>query len=152
MSKIFEDKFSELQADMVSICLEYVENRAEKIFIYCSFEAKVISSDFFYCINGEIIMRHKLNNAIDNTQELQYDTSVERQRGVLSVLNNNIKEMIDLCEEYNREMPSEIKLIYNVVNNSLKADYKYGIVYSNHPDKVANNISMEWFEEMKSDL
>ena len=33
MAKIFEDHFSELQADMVSICLEYVSGKADKIFI-----------------------------------------------------------------------------------------------------------------------
>jgi uncharacterized protein (DUF433 family) len=38
MEQVFEDKFSELQADMVSICLEYVEDRAEKIYIHCSLE------------------------------------------------------------------------------------------------------------------
>ena len=38
MDKVFEDYFSELQADMVSICMEYVEKRAERIYIYCSFE------------------------------------------------------------------------------------------------------------------
>ncbi|MFP7334370.1 DUF600 domain-containing protein [Shouchella clausii] len=152
MSKIFEDKFSELQADMVAICLEYVENRAEKIFIYGSFEEKVISSDFFYCINGKVVRKHKLNDAINNTIDFQYNTSGERQSGVLNILNNNIKKMIKLCEEYNREMPSEIKLIYNVVNNNLKADYNYGIVYSNHPEKTADDISMEWFEEMQSAL
>ncbi|GIN14191.1 hypothetical protein J26TS2_40580 [Shouchella clausii] len=152
MSKIFEDKFSELQADMVAICLEYVENRAEKIFIYGSFEEKVISSDFFYCINGKVVRKHKLNDAINNPIDFQYNTSGERQSGVLNILNNNIKKMIKLCEEYNREMPSEIKLIYNVVNNNLKADYKYGIVYSNHPEKTADDISMEWFEEMQSAL
>ncbi len=31
MGKVFEDYFSELQTDMVEICLEYVEDRAEKI-------------------------------------------------------------------------------------------------------------------------
>ncbi|MEB5480469.1 DUF600 domain-containing protein [Shouchella clausii] len=152
MSKIFEDKFSELQADMVAICLEYVENRAEKIFIYGSFEEKVISSDFFYCINGKVVRKHKLNDAINNPIDFQYNTSGERQSGVLNILNNNIKKMIKLCEEYNREMPSEIKLIYNVVNNNLKADFKYGIVYSNQPEKTADDISMEWFEEMQSAL
>ena len=35
MGKVFEDYFSELQTDMVEICLEYVEDRAEKIYIYC---------------------------------------------------------------------------------------------------------------------
>ncbi len=39
MSKVFEDYFSELQADMVSICLEYVENRAEK-YIYIALVKK----------------------------------------------------------------------------------------------------------------
>ena len=48
MGKMFEDYFSEIQADMVSICLEYVEKRAEKIYIYCSFEDGMISSGFFY--------------------------------------------------------------------------------------------------------
>ncbi|MEB5482077.1 DUF600 domain-containing protein [Shouchella clausii] len=152
MRKIFEDKFSELQADMVAICLEYVENRAEKIFIYGFFEEKVISSDFFYCINGKVVRKHKLNDAINNPIDFQYNTSGERQSGVLNILNNNIKKMIKLCDEYNREMPSEIKLIYNVVNNNLKADYKYGIVYSNHPEKTADDISMEWYEEMQSAL
>ena len=47
MDKVFEDYFSELQADMVSICMEYVEKRAERIYIYCSFEDNVISSVFF---------------------------------------------------------------------------------------------------------
>ncbi|MCG1027028.1 DUF600 domain-containing protein [Virgibacillus halodenitrificans] len=152
MSEIFEDKFSELQADMVAICLEYVENRAEKIFIYGSFEEKVISSDFFYCINGVVVRKHKLNGAINNPMDFQYDTSGERQSGVLNILNNNIKEMIKLCKEYNREMLSEIKLVYNVVNNSLKADYRYDKVYSNHPEKTADDVSMKWFEEIQSTL
>ena len=36
MAKIFEDYFTDLQADMVSICLEYSEKRVEKIYIYGS--------------------------------------------------------------------------------------------------------------------
>ena len=54
MGKMFEDYFSEIQADMVSICLEYVEKRAEKIYIYCSFEDGMISSGFFYKVNSKI--------------------------------------------------------------------------------------------------
>jgi hypothetical protein len=136
---------------MVSICLEYVENRAEQIFIYCSFEEKVISSDFFYYINGEVVRKHKLNEAIDN-YEFQYDTSIERQKGVMNIINENIEEMIKLCEEHNKDMPSEIKIIYNVHNNSLKAEYKYDLVYSNQADKTADEVSMEWFEQIKTSL
>ena len=41
-TEIFEDAFSAIQADMVQICLEYVDNRADKIFIYASFEENTI--------------------------------------------------------------------------------------------------------------
>ena len=33
MAKTFEEGFTEIQKDMISICLEYVENSAEKVYI-----------------------------------------------------------------------------------------------------------------------
>ncbi len=47
MPKVFEDYFSELQANMVAVCLEYVEDRADDIFIYCSYEPKIYAFDVF---------------------------------------------------------------------------------------------------------
>ena len=81
MNKVFEDYFSELQADMVSICLEYVFERANKIYIYCSYEEGLVSNDFFYNINGKIVERHKLNDALVNEKDkesLTYDIRWER--------------------------------------------------------------------------
>ncbi|GAA0086284.1 DUF600 family protein [Clostridium sp. CTA-7] len=148
MSKVFEDYFSELQADMVSICLEYVDNRAEKIYIYGSFEEGVLSSDYFYNINGKVLERHKLNDALINTEK-KYDTSVERQKSVIKILNTDIKSMLKLCKEYQREMPREIKLVYDVLKNSLRAEYEYDLVYSNDPVKTADDIAMEWLERIQ---
>lgn len=48
----FEDRFSELQADMISICMEYIEERADKVYVYASCEESIISSKFFYLINN----------------------------------------------------------------------------------------------------
>jgi len=146
MKKVFEDYFSELQADMVSICMEYVENRAEMIYIYCSCEEGVISSDFFYRINGTIKERDKLNDLHSiNT----YNTSVERQDGVLEIINEDIIKIKELCKQYGREMPTEMKLIYDVKRNSLAANYKYDLIYSSDPEKTADNVANEWFEEIK---
>lgn len=149
MSKVFENYFSELQADMVSICLEYVDDRAEKIYIYCSCEERVLSSDFFYCIEGKIKERHKLNDDMNKDNNYIYNTSPERQDAVLDILIEDIKKMMLLCNECKREMPTEIKLIYDVEKNSLKAEYKYDLVYSNDPVKTADDIAMEWFEDVK---
>lgn len=150
MSKAFEDYFSELQGDMVSICLEYVEKKADKIYIYCSFEERVISCDFFYCINDKVVRKHKLNDAINvELEKFRYDTSVERQKGVMNIINDDIEKLYKLCNAYKREMPTEIKLIYDVVQNSLKAEYKYDLVYSNDPVKTADDIAMKWFERVQ---
>ena len=46
-------------------------------------------------------------------------------------------------------MPTEIKLVYDVSKNSLKAEYKYGLIYSDNPVKTADDVAMEWFEEIR---
>lgn len=150
MSKKFEDYYSELQADMVSIYLEYVDNRADKIYIYYSCKGNTISSDFFYCINNKIGKKHKLNEAVsDNNENIAYDTSVDRQKAVLRIINDDIMKIYKLCKEYKREMPTEMKLIYDVKKNSLKAEYRYDLVYSRDPVKIADDIVTEWFEKVK---
>ena len=67
--KEFEDKFSELQADMISICMEYVEDRADKVYVYASREEGIISGSFFYCINNKYVERHKVNDALEDEDE-----------------------------------------------------------------------------------
>lgn len=148
MDKTFEDYFSELQADMVSICLEYVNKKADKIFIYCSRESGVVSSDYFYYINGKVVERHKLNEVVND--ENFYDVSVDRQDAVLGILNDDILQIVRLCNEYGREIPSEIKLVYDVTNNSVVANYKYGNVYSEVPDKTSDDVAEEWFAEVQT--
>lgn len=147
MKKVFEDFFSELQGDMISICLEYVDNKAETIYIYCSCEGGVVSSDFFYRINGFIKERHKLN---DPNGKMSYDTSAERQDAVLGIVNDDIIQIKNLCEQYGKAVPTEIKLIYDVKKNSLVANYKYDLVYSTDPEKTADDVANEWFNEIKS--
>ena len=78
--KMFEDYFTEIQSDMVSICLEYVENKADEIYIYTSFESNVATSNYFYNIGGNILKKHNLNNANNG---FNYDVSLERQRDCL---------------------------------------------------------------------
>lgn len=151
MHKVFEDYFSELQADMVSICLEYADERVDRIYVYCSCEGKIRSCDFFYCINGIIVRKHQLNDAINSGVDgFRYDTSVERQIDVMDIINEDIGELCNLCSKYKREMPTEIRLVYDAKKNSLSADYKYDLMYTNDPIKTSDDVAMEWFEEVKS--
>lgn len=148
--KEFEEYFSEIQADMISICLEYVNNRAEKVYVYASCEGDISFSSFFYKINNMYVKKHNLNEAIDEGEE-RYDVSTDRQFAVLDIINEDIDKIKKLCIEYERDMPTEFKLIYDVQKNSLKAEYKHNLVYSNDPVKTANHIAMEWFEQIQSE-
>jgi hypothetical protein len=145
----FEDKFSELKADMISICMEYVEDRADKVYVYASCEEGIISSSFFYLINNKYIKSHKLNDALENGEE-RYDVSTERGFMVLDIINENTEKIKVLCKEYERDMPTEMKLIYDVKSGNFKAEYKYDLVYTNDDIKTAHHIANEWFEELKN--
>lgn len=150
--KEFEDYFSELQIDMVAICLEYVENKADEIFIYCSYEPKMYVFDFFYKVNKKTVHKHQLNeviNELDSQQNQEYDVSRERQRATLRIGNENLKLIHQKCKEFNQEMPTEMKLFYDVKQNSLKAKYRYDFVYSNDDELLPEDIFDEWFNEIK---
>jgi len=148
MAKIFEDYFSELQADMVSICLEYVEKRADTIYIYASLEGNSIDADFFFRINGTLAQRHELD--IFSTNEFTYNTSDERQFAVLNILNEDMNKIDELCKLYNRETPTEIKMIYDVNNNHLASNCKYDLIHSNDTDKTGMDIAEDWFDELRN--
>jgi hypothetical protein len=152
VKKVFEDYFSELQADMVAICLEYVENKADDIYIYCSYEPNMYAFDVFYKINGKFVHKHQLNDAIDDNGDSTnpiYDVSRERQEALLKIGIENLKLIHKKCKEYNKEMPTEIKLHYNVKQNSLKAQYRYDVVYSDDDELLPDDIFDLWFEEVK---
>ncbi|EMY5504316.1 DUF600 domain-containing protein [Bacillus wiedmannii] len=154
MSKVFEDYLSELQTDMVAICLEYVENHADDVYIYCSYEPEMYAFDVFYKINGQVVRKHNLNDVANDISEtgkkpLLYDTSEHRQEAVLDIGLNNLEEIHKKCKEYGREMPTEIKLHYNVKQNSLKGKYRYDLVYSNDEELLPDDILDLWFEEVE---
>ena len=139
---MFEDEFSTVQTDMIQICLEYVGEKADKIYIYGSFEDSTISCDFFYKIAGKILERHELSQV-----GKMYDTSIERQKACMHILNDDIKKMITICNQYKMDMPTEMKIVYDVSKNSVSAEYKYEPVYSQYSDKTADDVSQKWLEE-----
>ena len=147
MTKLFEDYFSEMQADMVSVCLEYVEDRADDIFIYCSYEPKIYAFDVFFKIQGTIVRKHKLNEISS-----KYNTSIERQDMLLDIGIENLESIHRKCKEFNFDMPTEIKLHYNVKQNHLKAKYKYELIYSNDETLLPDDVFNQWIEEVKNKI
>lgn len=145
----FEDRFSKLQADMISICMEYIGDRADKVYVYASCEAYMISSSVYYLINNKYVECHKVNDALENGDN-RYDVSTERQFMVLNIINDDVEKIEELCEKYDREVPTELKLIYDAKSGRFQAEYRYDLVHTNDDIKTADDFAGEWFEKIKN--
>ena len=143
---MFEEEFTELQADMVDICNEYSCEAAEKIFIYVSYEG-LLNTDYFYSINGDIIERHKLNTSGINAD---FDVSVDCQKQVLNILKEDVYKIKAVCDKYNQPMPTEMRLVYEPKTKKFTAEYKYENQFTD--DMALSDIVNAWFEEEKAKL
>lgn len=143
----FEEKFSSLQSDMVNICLENVQGRANNIYIYCYHNDNHIFCNYFYKIKGKLVKKHKLNEAI-SFWEKKYDVSIDRQKQVTNILLDDLRKIKQLCDEYEHPMPIIIKLnctISKPKHYSLKADYEYEV---NKTEISPAELSEEWFSNL----
>ena len=141
----FEDKFMEVQASMISLALEYVQNQSEKVYIYCISEEALLSFDVFYKINGIVTKIHAVNEIINKKVDTSKNMMVAVQRFGLE----DIQKMLDVCQEYNREHPTEMWLIYDVQKNSLDSRYSYEGRYDKDEELIPRLEFEKWFEEVK---
>ena len=86
---MFEEEFTELQADMVDTCNEYSCGVADNIFIHIAYEG-LLNAEYFYIINGKIIERHKL---LDSGLNADFDVSVSCQEQVLEILKDDTRKI-----------------------------------------------------------
>ncbi|MBY5005636.1 hypothetical protein K6V33_05245 [Streptococcus suis] len=147
---IFEDKFSKKQEDMILLALEYfskVKVKTDYIYIYASYETMYSFDVFCKVSTGKIEKLHELS--VVNFSEEQLDNLIF---SVLKIGNQDLQEIHKICIEYNRPMPTQIKLIYDNVNNKVHADYSYDLFYSNSDTLTSFDIFNQWYEEVKAEI
>ncbi len=114
MNKIFEDEFTDIQSQIISLCLEFSEQvNIERIYAYCSIEGNATSFNAAFVENGII----KLNTEIDS--------NLPRTFAFLKAGCSDTKKIKEICEKYQKPIPTEIKMYYDVQTGKFKADYKY---------------------------
>ena len=140
----FEDKFMEIQIDMVSLAMEYVQNQADKIFIYCVADG-FYSFDVFFKTNNHYLDRDEIAGYLPN----EIDSSDEIQFSLLTIGAQDIERMVKICQEYGREHPTEMWLIYDAQKNSLDSRYSYEGRYDKNEELLPRLEFEKWFEEVK---
>ncbi len=149
MSETFESSMQEILESMLSVCLEYSDDRANGVYLYCSAEQGLLAADVFYEIGGGFYEKHLLNKSVCTAEAAVFNTSEEQQSALLDCLLSDLKQLIALHVRHHRESPTELKARYDVVRHSLTVDYSYALKYSNHDTLMANHIFEAWFEELR---
>lgn len=145
---IFEDQLMEIQSDMISLSLEYVENKAEIVYIYVVLEDGLVSFDVFYKIGGFISEKSDVNEYLSE----KINDSDDIQFSLLEYGIEDAEKIEVLFKENSKEVPTEIKLVYDVKNNSLKSNYIYDAMYEKNEDLSVSDVFEAWIQEEKSKL
>ena len=145
---IFEDQLMEIQSDMISLSLEYVENKAEIVYIYVVLEDGLVSFDVFYKIGGFISEKSDVNEYLSE----KINDSDDIQFSLLEYGIEDAEKIEVLFKENSKEVPTEIRLVYDVKNNSLKSNYRYDAMYEKNEDLSVSDIFETWIQEEKSKL
>ena len=140
----FEDKFMEVQVGMISLAMEYVQNQAEKVYIYAIADS-LYSFKPFYKINGIVIGMEEVNEVATK----KVDDSDNMMFSVLRYGLEDIQTMLDVCQEYDREHPTEMWLIYDAQKNTLDSRYSYEGRYDKDEELLPSLEFEKWFEEVK---
>ena len=145
---IFEDQLMDIQSDMISLSLEYVENKAETVYIYVVLEDGLVSFDVFYKIGGFISEKSDVNEYLSE----KINDSDDIQFSLLEYGIEDAEKIEVLFEENSKEVPTEIRLVYDVKNNSLKSNYRYDAMYEKNEDLSVSDVFEAWIQEEKSKL
>lgn len=144
MVEMFEEQLMSIQVSMVSLGLEYVQGQAEKIYIYVIADS-LHSFNLFFQIKEEIVKIHKVNTVLPHP----VDVSNQMMFALLDYGIEDISTMIQLCQKYQREHPTEMWLIYDNVTNSLDVKYSYEGRYSKDEELLPRLEFDKWFKEVK---
>ena len=148
MNRVFEDQLMDIQSDMISLSLEYVENKAETVYIYVVLEEGLVSFDVFYKIGGFISEKSDVNEYLSE----KINDSDDIQFSLLEYGIEDAEKIEVLFEENSKEVPTEIRLVYDVKNNSLKSNYRYDAMYEKNEDLSVSDVFEAWIQEEKSKL
>lgn len=138
----------DIQSDMISLSLEYIENKAETVFIYVVLEDGLVSFDVFYKIGGFISEKSDVNEYLSE----KINDSDDIQFSLLEYGIEDAEKIEVLFEENSKEVPTEIRLVYDVKNNSLKSNYRYDAMYEKNEDLSVSDVFEAWIQEEKSKL
>lgn len=130
----FEDAFTSVQAEYISLCLELAQNNVDIVYAYIYQDSDMEMFNAFFRKDG------KLHTADD----FGSDEMVDR---FLDIGVDDITKLVEVCDRYEHKCPNQIKMTYDVKTKHFDAQY----VYADSEDDVdPNEVFFAWLEDEKN--
>lgn len=148
--KEFDKSFQEMCEAMVQVAfglVESIKKNVEGVYVYVSIE-ETLAYDVFYKINGKIAETNEVNDVSKKKVDLSDDT-------ILSMLDEGMEYVIqvrNLFKSDKREIPTQLKLVYEPKSGKFDIGISYEIFYSNHKEWMSETIFDRWVEEVKKSI
>lgn len=140
LANSYEQEVTNCEIEMLRSAQKYVNNEADTIFIHCVYNNTSMSIDYFYRFKLKILHPADINQA-DNVSLDHFDVSKERQELVLKDLTAAMVRMVAAAKKFEKKMPAEIRLTYDMKSNQLIPQYSYDIIDANY----FSRSHQDWF-------
>ena len=136
MNKVFEDDFLDIQSRIIALCVEFADNKADKVYAYGSIEESSISFNAFF----------EIDHQIKTTNKITADT--DAIWNFLDLGEVDLEKIKQICIHYGKPIPTELKMIYDCKSGKINTNYKYESIASAKTGTDSSEIFMKWLEEV----
>lgn len=138
MNKVFEDDFLYVQSRIIALCVEFADNKADKVYAYGSIEENSISFNTFFNIGGQI---KTTNNVVTDTDTI-WD--------FLDLGESDLEKIKEICIHYGKPVPTELKMIYDCKTGQIDTKYQYNSICSAKTGIDSSEIFLKWLDEVRN--
>jgi len=138
MKNGFEDAFTDLQSEYISLCMEVCGDSADEINVLIYQDKSCCAFNAFFVEKG----------AVKTAEAYADDLLVER---FLEMGTDDIDKLLACCEEYGYPCPNEMRLIYETRTGRFNAEYQYRPVLETE-DMSFFDLFTGWISEKKEEL
>ena len=137
MNKVFEDDFLDVQSRIIALCVEFADNKADKVYTYGSIEENSISFNAFFNIGGQI---KTTNNVVTDTDTI-WD--------FLDLGESDLEKIKEICIHYGKPVPTDFKMIYDRKTGQIDTKYQYNSICSAKTRIDSSEIFLKWLDEVR---
>ena len=142
----FDEQFQQLFTSMVELAFELVgwdKEEVDEVYVFGSMEDGYYYNTL-YRINGTLVT----TNNINTVSKRQFDNSSSRIASMLKLGSRELFKTANLFKEFDREVPTLMKMVYHPKTGAFDNDISYELHHSNKADKLEADVFREWYTEL----